>query len=299
MSKSRLLAVKPKEAAPIKSKCLVYGAPGAGKSWTALDFPTCYYIDTEGGANLPHYTAKLDAAGGVYLGPEQGACDFPTVLEQVQALMSERHPYRTLVIDSISKLFNTAIANESQRIVDAKLKDEYGASKKPAVASMRRLVALLSRLDMNVILISHEKDEYGGSGTDREVIGKTFDAWDRLEYELDLCLHIRKQGPSRKAFVRKSRLKNFADAETFPWSYEEFAARYGRDVLESAAVPVTFATAEQVSEIETLLKLVNLPDGTVEKWLSKAGASTFREMDADQIAKCIGHVRGQLPPSNN
>ena len=117
--RSRLKAVPPKAAAPSRSKCLVYGNPGVGKTWTALDFPTVYFIDTEGGANLPHYTNKLEAAGGVYLGPAEGANDFATVLDQVRALAEEEHGFRTLVIDSISKLFNDTVAREADRIEQA------------------------------------------------------------------------------------------------------------------------------------------------------------------------------------
>ena len=84
--RTRLKAVVPKAAEPSKPKMLIYGAPGVGKTWGALDFPGVYYIDTEGGADLAHYTAKLDAAGGVYLGPDQGAQSFDTIIDQVDAL---------------------------------------------------------------------------------------------------------------------------------------------------------------------------------------------------------------------
>jgi KaiC/GvpD/RAD55 family RecA-like ATPase len=106
---SKLKAVKPKKAEPKKPKILIYGKPGVGKTWQALDFPSVYYIDTEGGADLAHYTDKLERSGGVYLGPDQGSLDFATVLEQVQALATERHDFRTLVIDSISKLYTLEI----------------------------------------------------------------------------------------------------------------------------------------------------------------------------------------------
>lgn len=86
------------------------------------------------------------------MGPEEGALDFETVIGQLQALASEDHPFKTVVIDSITKLFNTAVANEAERLG---AKDAFGASKKPAVAFMRRLVAWIQRLDMNVVLISH------------------------------------------------------------------------------------------------------------------------------------------------
>ncbi len=294
--RSKLKAVAPKAAAPSRSKCLVYGSPGVGKTWTALDFPTVFYIDTEGGANLPHYTDKLAAAGGVYLGPAEGSNDFQTVMEQVRALAEEKHDYRTLVIDSISKLFNDTVAREADRIANEGKKDEYGASKKPAVAYMRRLVSWLTRLDMNVILIAHAKDEYaptGGAG-ERQVIGRTFDCWDKLEYELDLCIQIEKRGNSRVAMVRKSRLPGFPPAGVLPWSYEEFASRYGREQLEAQATALQLATPEQVAELNGLMERVRMPDGWLAKCLERANVETVEELDADQIGKMINAAKEKL-----
>src|ERR1700733_12615163 len=96
---SKLKAVDPKAAEPSRPKITIFGKPGVGKTWGALDFPNVYYIDTEGGADLAHYTDKLKKSGGVYFGPEQGASDFETVIEQVKALATEDHSYKTLLID--------------------------------------------------------------------------------------------------------------------------------------------------------------------------------------------------------
>lgn len=289
--KSKLRAVEPKTAAPKKPKILIYGKPGAGKTWASLDFPGVYYIDTEGGANLSHYTDKLKKSGGAYMGPDQGALDFKTVIEEIQSLATEKHGYKTVVIDSVSKLFNSAIASEADRLLSSNLKNEYGADKKPAVGSMRRLVNWLSRIDMNVILISHEKDEYGLIGGKREAIGHTFDAWDKLEYELDLCLNIIKNGPNRIARVRKSRLQQFTDGESFLWSYNDFANKYGKSVIEDAVTQIELAKPEQLQEIEKLLKTVKIPDGSEEKWLAAAQVDGWEEMSSERIEKAIAYIR--------
>jgi hypothetical protein len=294
-ARSRLKAKAPQLVLPSRSKVLVYGKPGAGKTWTALDFPTVYFMDTEGGARLKHYQEKLQAAGGMYLGPEEGANDFGVVLEQVRALAEEQHPYRTLVIDSVSKLFNDAIAREADRIVSDGKKDEYGASKKPAVSSMRRLVFWLGRLDMNVILNAHAKDEYGLAANGmREVIGSTYDCWDRLEYELDLCLRIETRGNSRVAVVRKSRLEGFPQASTLPWSYEEFATRYGRDNLEATAQAIHIATPEQRAELDRLLSNVKMPDDWLASCLKRANVEAVEDLTAEQIGKMINVVKERV-----
>lgn len=289
-----LKAKDPKAAEPSKPKMLIFGKPGVGKTWGALDFPSCYYIDTEGGADLAHYTDKLKRAGGVYMGPEDGSLDFSTVIEQFHDLATTKHGYKTVIVDSISKLFNTCIANEAERLGD---KDAFGASKKPAIAYMRRLVAWVNRLDMNVLFIAHSKSEWGVDAKgERAEIGQTFDCWDKLEYELHLALEIYKQGPSRKARVRKSRLTGFPDASNFDWSFATFAERYGKDIIEKAATSISLATAEQVAEIERLLSLVKIEPATVEKWKSAANAEDFSEFTTAQADGVIKSLNNKLNP---
>lgn len=286
-----LKGTDPKEAKETKPKVLVFGKPGVGKTWTSIDFPSVYYIDTEGGANLSHYTDKLKKAGGAYFGPEQGSLDFDTVIEEVVTLATVSHGYRTLVIDSYSKLFNTCIDATAERMKREGKKVEFGVEKKEAISHTRRLIRWFDKLDMNVILICHEKDKWQNG----EVSGQTYDGWDKLEYELHLALQIVKQGAARKARVVKSRLTQFPDATTFEWSFPEFAQRYGRDVIEAAAVSVKVATDEQVNTLKTLIDVLKVDDNLIEKWKEKAGVQTFAEMDTDTIQKCIDFLTVKLP----
>jgi hypothetical protein len=286
----KLKADSPKKAKPRKPKILVLGAPGVGKTWGSLEFPTCYYIDCEGGASLGHYTDKLTESGGAYLGPDKGADDFAVVIEQVQALATNEHEYRTLVIDSFSHLFNTAVAAEVERMIAAKEKQAFGNQKLPAVRDSRRLVHWLNKLDMTVLLICHEKAKW----EDGEQTGHTFDGWDKLEYELDLSLQVVKQGPKRMAVVGKSRLKEFTTAERFPWGYASFAERCGASVLESSATSVELATADQVERVESLAKALKLDPAKQAKWFTAAGVDNWREMDTETIAKCIGALAKEI-----
>lgn len=294
--KSRLLAVAPATVVPKRPKVLVFGPPGVGKTWVSMDWPDCYYIDTEGGADLAHYRAKLEKAGGMYFGPEQGSLEFDAVIGQIEALATEQHRFKTIIIDSITKLFNVAISDEQARLGD---KDAFGASKKPAVRQMTRLVRWLNRADMNAIVIAHQKDLWGlDAKGNREVVGQTFDAWEKLEYDLHLVLRISKIGKAdqaqRYAHIGKSRLTGFPEGERFDWTYQAFAERWGKDVIEQAVVPVTLATPEQLAELERMLGIVKLPDGVTDKWLSRAGADSYAEMSTDQIAACIDYLNKTL-----
>ena len=286
---SKLKAIDPKTAEPSKSKILVYGKPGVGKTWTSLDFPSVYYLDTEGGANLSHYTDKLKKSGGAYFGPDQGSQDFGEVVGQLKALATEEHQYRTVIIDSLSKVYNNEIAKEMERLGD---KDAFGASKKAAVRLTRQLINWIDRIDLNVILICHEKPVWANG----EQTGVTFDAWEKLEYELHLCLNIQKQGASRKARVAKSRLEAFPDGTLFDWSYEEFAKLYGREILEGKSKVLILAKPEQVEEIKYLVDLLKVDPDTIGKWMEKAKSETWAEMESSKIQACIDMLKKKLNP---
>lgn len=287
---TKLKAKDPALTKPGKIKMMIFSKSGVGKTWLSMDFPKPFYIDSEGGARLAHYQKKLKEAGGGYLSQEDGALDFPTVLEQIQALTTEKHPYQTLAIGSITKLYQVAIAHEAERLGD---KDAFGASKKPAIAYMRRLVNWIQRLDMNVLFEAHEALEWGINPKtgNREEIGQLPDIWDKLIYELDLTLRLEKRGTSRVAVVRKSRLTGFPEGDTFPLDYSEFGTRYGKDFIESAMIPIVLATTEQVAEINKLLEVVKVDQKDVEKLMTKANAETWAELTHEQAEATIKWLR--------
>lgn len=295
MSKSRLKAVNPEEAKSGKAKILIYGKPGVGKTFTSLDFPSCYFIDTEGGASRKQYMQKLTDSGGVYYGIDQGSLEFSNVIEQFKALATEKHNYKTVVLDSISKIANNEIAREMERLGD---KDVYGASKKPSVSKTRQLIDWIHRIDMNVIMTAHEKVLWGLVNGERAEIGVTFDGYDKLEHEFDLSLNIIKLPTKRNAVIRKTRLEGFVDGTTFEWSYKEFAQRYGREIIEKEAGQLQLASPEQVVEIKYLQGIVRLPEGFVEKCLTAANTSCWEDMDADKLQKTINHIKEKFIPKN-
>lgn len=285
-----LRAVKPKTAQPSRPKIVVYGGPGAGKSYGAVGFPVCYFIDVEDGANFAQYTDRLDAVGGMYMGQAQGATDLDAIIEEVKTLATVKHPFKTLVIDSVSFAYNAEILKEQLRLGD---KDAFGASKKPAIQKLKTLLSWTKRLDMNVIFICQEKDVWGDNGKE----GTTFDCDPKLGYELHLILRVYMQGASRKAKVGKSRLTAFATGDTFDWSYENFAAIWGnREVMEAEAVAIEVATPEQVAEVKRLLEIVKTPDGWVEKYLAEHDAEDWSAMDGEKVAAVITKLASKLAP---
>ena len=285
-TKSKLKGKKPEIKNTGHLKMLIFGPSGVGKSWFALDLPNAYYNDTEGGARLAHYQQKLAKSGGVYLGPEDGALSFDDLINQMKALAQEDHGYKTLVIDSITKIYQTAIAETQAKLGD---KDVYGASKKPATAAMRQLMNWITRLDMNVVIIAHETVEWGinPKTQQREEIGKTADVFDKLIYDLDLTIQIQKRGNTRVGIVRKSRLLGFPEGEVFDLDYPTFADRYGKDFIEAKPKSITLAKPDQIAEIKRLLEVVKIDEDTIGKWFTKAGASDWSDFNEETAASII------------
>jgi hypothetical protein len=290
-----LRAKPPGKVKPKKPKFLIYGDGGVGKTWGMLDWSGVYLIDSEAGATREHYQAKLDAAGGMYMGPEDGANDINVVAAEVKALATTKHPYRTLVLDSYTKMFNTAIAQKYDVMEKANrdMDKTFGAEKKPAIAATRQMITWFDKLDMSVVLICHQKDLW----EDGKHVGYTFDGWEKLKYELDMIVQIIKQGDSRKARIGKNRLEQFREGEIIDWSYATFANRLGAEVIESESTPVEPASAEQIRIVQQLIEIVRLDEELVTKWQDKAGVNSWGEMDADTIQKCIDYLKAKLPAS--
>jgi hypothetical protein len=285
---SKLKGRNPADVQPSKPKIVVFGKPGVGKTWMAMEFPNVFYIDTEGGADLDHYRAKLKDSGALYFGLEDGSLDFPAVLEQVQALATEDHDRKTLVIDSLSKLFNNQIVLTQEKMAKSGIEDAFGASKKEAIAYMRRLVAWVNKLDMNVILIHHQKSQW----KDGKEVGVTFDGWEKLEYELHLVLRVDKLGPARVAYVGKSRLAQFPDLSNFPWNFDEFAKRYGSEIIGRSATKLNLCTPEQQAEYRAILGKIKVDQGILDKWDS--ATPDIAMLDSDSMKKRLDWLAKQL-----
>jgi len=294
MARSQLIGIPPGDVEPMRPKILIYGGPGVGKTWVTLDFPSLYYIDTEGGAVRKEYQEKLRAGGGIYVGPKQGSLDFDVIINQVKALAHEQHGFRTIAFDSSSKLWNSALVDEQERLGS---KDAFGAYKKVPTRKHSVLMSWVNRLDMNVIFTAHQKELWGmNDQKQREAIGFTYDGQDKLEYELDLVLRIGKVGLSRYAYVGKSRLPSFREGDVFDWSYREFAARYGQDVIEKDAAPLVLATKDQIDELQRLLAVVKMPDDWEGKVFKAAGVEGWVDMDTDKVENCLNMLKKRITP---
>lgn len=277
-----LKAKQPEEVKPTKPKFMISGEAKVGKTTFALQFPKPYFIDVEGGAVREQYTDALKKSGGVYLGKDEGSQDFEVVIQQVKELTQTKHPYKTLIIDSFTWLYLLEAAEAEE-----KGGSEYGRDKKEANKPTRQLIRALEKIDMTVILICHSKQEWKKlpGGKDRELIGTTFDGFEKLNYIYDLWLEILPKG--RAMMVRGSRISNIKEGDSFPATYDKFSELYGKDIIEQESVPIILATEKQLKRTLQLLEALKVPETQIEKWFKTYNVEYWEEMSNEQIQKCI------------
>lgn len=276
-----MLRARKPEAVTKRLKLFMFGPAGVGKTTAAIQFPNSYIIDCERGAE--NYDKLITGSHSVLM----QTTDINDVIQEVKSLLTEKHEFRTLVIDPITPVYNDLL-DKCETQVGSDFGRHYGAANK----QMKRLANLIMALDMNVVITAHAKAEYGANFAK---IGYTFDGWKQLDYWFDLVIELSKKGRKRMAKVAKTRLESFPDEEVFEWSYDAIRKRYDVGILEREAHAVALASPEQVKEIKDLLNIVRLPEGTVDKWFAKAGVEDWEDMPAEVIGKCIEYVKGRVP----
>jgi hypothetical protein len=276
-----MLRAKKPEAVTKRLKLFMFGPAGVGKTTAAIQFPKSYIIDCEKGAE--NYDQLITDSGSAVF----QTTDIHEVIAEVKALLTEKHDYRTLVIDPITTVYNDLL-EKCETKVGTDFGRHYGAANK----EMKRLANLIMALDMNVVITAHAKTEYGDN---LKKLGYTFDGWRQLDYWFDLVVELGKKGKKRYAKVVKTRVASFPDDDVFEWSYDAILQRYDAQMIEKEATAMRLASPEQVREIKELLNVVRLPEGTTDKWFAKAGVEVWEDMPAETIEKCIAYVKNRLP----
>lgn len=284
-----LKGISPEIVKARKPHAMISGDPGTGKTFFALNWPAPYLIDTEGGATREQYVKKLKESDGLYFGPEQGSQDFQEVLAQVRELATTKHAFKTLIIDSFSKLYNLEAAAAEDRIGS-----DFGKDKREADKPTRKLLAWLARLPMNVLIICHKKDKW--ERRERELIyaGETFDGYKKLDYELDLWLKTKMVGSKRFATIAKSRIEAFPVGQDIELTVETFRKLYGAAIIDEDVTPIVLATPEQLLEIKRIVDLLKISEEDLDKWLAKAQAVELDDLSKENATKFLEFLTKKL-----
>ncbi|MFB3883076.1 MAG: ATP-binding protein [Armatimonadota bacterium] len=125
----------------------IFGPPKAGKTTLAARFPDALILATEDGQGcLECYRAPVN--------------DWPTFLALCNEIAQGKHPFLTLVVDTVDNLWALC-----QRFICEKHKVEhesdmpYGKGYGLVLAEFTRVLTKLSMLDYGLVLISHAEQE--------------------------------------------------------------------------------------------------------------------------------------------
>lgn len=275
-------------------KMFLYGQAGIGKTIASLQFPNAYIIDCERGTDS--YSDLINKSNSVVLQtllPDE-------IKGELKELLTSKHEYRTLIIDPITQVYNAVqekwtkiFEKHAKTTNEAEIQDfgmRYWSKVKSEFKSIQRM---LLTVDMNVIVIAHQKDVYG---TNFSKIGTTFDSMRGDDYFFDLIFQIIKKGDKRIALTIKERAE--MDKQKFPpefeWSYANFVKFYGKEIIEKQATPVIMADKETIDRVINMVNMIKMDESVIIKWFQKADVQDWAEMSKDQIDKCEDYLTKKL-----
>jgi adenosyl cobinamide kinase/adenosyl cobinamide phosphate guanylyltransferase len=280
----------PPEFEPGRFKAVFFGKPKTGKTTCAISFPCPYVIDAELRLRKNEKNIAIMKANK---GSHIEMSDVNDIINEVKELMQSKHPFKTLVIDSLTVVQNELITS----LENSDPKKKHGMSYyKEAYAKLRQLILLLKRIDMNVIIVCHQAPEYDKK-TD-QVIGNTYAAYEGFGYLFEAIIEIEWRG--NKAFaIPRGATSDLHNMAAFEFNYQKFVEVYGSKIFESDSTPQKLATAEQVKELQDLIRQVNTPKEVISmdlihKWLSNSQATFFNEMPFDHIQFRIDSIKKKL-----
>lgn len=276
-------------------KMMVFSTAGIGKTTASINWPKAVIIDMEHGTD--NYADTIIQNGSIVLhttNPDE-------VRDEIKTLLTEKHDYRTIVIDPVTILYQ-AIQEKWTRIFSkyadtekaAELQDfgfRYWAKVK---SDYKAIMRMLLACDMNVILTAHQKDVYGEG---MKKVGFGSDSMKGDEHIFDYVFQLVMDAKGRRLAITKKERAEVGKAKfptEFEWSYKNFKVYYGADSLERESTPIPLASSEQVGEVKRLLSIVKVEENWETDCLTKADVDTWEEMTAEKIGKVLKFLNDKL-----
>ncbi len=284
---------KPASESPKRLKMFIFGPEGSGKTLLALQANGVTVIDCEK-STTPY--------GGDYQFHVNHVTDFRSVVASVEWLAENKHPYRTLVIDPITIPWESlqqefadqrheeeAVLKPEKRNAGYKDSGYYTQPNDwtPLKRPWKKLMRLLTSLDMNVILTAHQKNLYADQGVLRK-IGVTFDGEKGLGYVFDTVVRLEEYKGEYTCKTIKQRVTPGKPKlpDSFETSFEVFSNLYG-EALTREAKPIEYATTKQLDQIGRLIEYLRFSPESVMKALRSYHVESIAELTAEDAATII------------
>lgn len=210
--------------------------------------------------------------------------------EGVSYLESDDNPYKTLVIDTVTNLYEALVA--------AKMSDDGEVSMQewgPIKRKFKELMTRVVNLPMNIVYVVHENDIIERKGMDSKVVGQKADVEKSFGRNPDVVvrLYIDRDGTTRKALIKKDRTGTFQAGQVIddPHIKMWVGGIRAEGKQEKQLTPDELRTANEAAlltpEQETFRRLMReLDEGaftgkaTLKDWAEKAKADIDTLPDA-------------------
>ena len=183
---------------PDRLKMLIYGETGTGKTVTSLMFPNPVVVDCEKGTE--HYGPIFDFA-------KVETLDVDEVNKALDELLRKPGSYKTFILDPITPLYDSIM---DRQLLRKRLKTNNSSYEiqpldyKFIKSDVKRLMAKMLSLDMNVIVTAHSKVLYD-PGEFMKIIGTAPECPKYLPHMFDVVIELTKEGDNFIASVDKDR----------------------------------------------------------------------------------------------
>jgi hypothetical protein len=267
---------------------LCAGGSGVGKSFFIAGLRNALIFDTDLGGGLAYADRQIHANGSerIEVGSYTELMDEVNKRRRAGALKN----ITTLAVDHLTTLQQEAINRHNPNAVD-----DFGRSYDKATREWRKIRELVRFGDFNLFCTAHMKSLY----EKKEIGGLTTDASKNIEADFSIVLYLKATGYPATATIHKwRRLPDdprgaITRGQTFPFTMQNFVDLHGCG-LDGKREEIAMATPEQVKEMERMLEIVKLPEGTASKWLAKAKAESWSDFPQEDLGKCLDYLKGLM-----
>jgi len=274
-------------------KLFLWGDSGVGKTTLALQFPKPVVIDMEAGSDLYGESFDFDVLR---------ATTADEVMQAVDWLSTNKHDYRTLVIDPIT-IYWDALQRKWSDIFLKRNKGSKGYKFEyfdlqprdwlTLKAELKEFVRKIVSLDMNTIITARQKTQFK-EGSFMVAAGETFDGEKSLPYLFDTIVRIYVDEKNRHMGTCLKDRSNKLPKEPFEIKYELFESLFGKESLTRQSKPAQSATAEQKARIAALLPKTGMSDEQITQRLAAYGAETLDDLSAEAADTILKKIETTL-----
>ena len=271
-------------------KLFLWGDSGVGKTTLALQFPAPTVLDLEGGASL---------YGGSFSFDILSASTANEVMDAIDWLLANEHPYQTLVIDPMTVYWD-ALQRKWSEIFLSRNKTSKGFRHEfydfqprdwmTIKAEFKEFIRKLLALDMNVVVTARQKSQYADGGF-MQKIGETFDGEKSLPYHFDTIVRLWREENHLVGECLKDRSNTLPMGKKIDISIATFAPIIGD---QRPAKPLEMATSEQVAEIVAAAERLGLSGAKLDERLTHYGATGLDDLTRVSAAIIIKKINNAI-----